>query len=230
MSSSSRINFGQASPTYRAGYMIDGDSDSDDEKVDLTDVPEDLLDMNEEDFENELRKRFESEMHDLQEGYKAEPIPVEAFRDIPEYVNKKYKSDGGGKPDSKDVDDEREPLDTRQADLPGVPKVVEINPQSSQQQQQPQRTRPLFDTDGVLSCPCCMTTLCMDCQRHEKYKQQYRAMFVMNVKVMPEKLQHDPTDPTVYYPVRCEYCSTEVGVVDPDQVYHFFNVIASDPQ
>ena len=39
------------------------------------------------------------------------------------------------------------------------------------------------DSDAVLSCPRCFTTVCMDCQQHEKYANQYRAMFVMNIGV-----------------------------------------------
>jgi hypothetical protein len=38
-------------------------------------------------------------------------------------------------------------------------------------------------SDAVLNCPACFTTLCMDCQRHEFYSNQYRAMFVMNCMV-----------------------------------------------
>ncbi|GIM06548.1 hypothetical protein Vretimale_10840, partial [Volvox reticuliferus] len=38
-------------------------------------------------------------------------------------------------------------------------------------------------SDAVLSCPGCFTTLCIDCQRHEKYHHQYRAMFVMNCTI-----------------------------------------------
>jgi hypothetical protein len=29
-------------------------------------------------------------------------------------------------------------------------------------------------TDAVLNCPSCMSLLCLDCQRHETYKTQYR--------------------------------------------------------
>jgi hypothetical protein len=36
----------------------------------------------------------------------------------------------------------------------------------------------------ILSCPCCFHTLCRDCQRHERYVDQYRAMFVMDVVVV----------------------------------------------
>ena len=38
-------------------------------------------------------------------------------------------------------------------------------------------------SDAILSCPCCFTTVCMDCQQHVQYKNQYRAMFVMNIEV-----------------------------------------------
>lgn len=31
----------------------------------------------------------------------------------------------------------------------------------------------------------------------------------------------------VYHPVRCEVCNTQVAVYDNDEVYHFFNVLAS---
>lgn len=31
----------------------------------------------------------------------------------------------------------------------------------------------------------------------------------------------------VYHPVQCSECSTEVGVFDKEEVYHFFNILAS---
>uniref|UniRef100_A0A1I7WC36 Transmembrane protein n=1 Tax=Heterorhabditis bacteriophora TaxID=37862 RepID=A0A1I7WC36_HETBA len=45
--------------------------------------------------------------------------------------------------------------------------------------------RPRIDngSDAVLSCPGCMILLTRDCQRHEIYNDQYRAMFVENCKV-----------------------------------------------
>lgn len=39
------------------------------------------------------------------------------------------------------------------------------------------------NSDAVLSCPCCLSIVCMDCQQHERYANQYRAMFVMNIMV-----------------------------------------------
>ena len=37
-------------------------------------------------------------------------------------------------------------------------------------------------SDAILSCPGCLTTVCIDCQRHEFYTTQYRAMFTMNCR------------------------------------------------
>ena len=31
----------------------------------------------------------------------------------------------------------------------------------------------------------------------------------------------------IYHPVMCTECSTEVAVYDKDEVFHFFNVLAS---
>ncbi|XP_062219746.1 uncharacterized protein LOC133919385 [Phragmites australis] len=105
-------------------------------------------------------------------------------------------------------------------------------------------------SDAVLSCPACFTTLCLDCQRHEKYVNQYRAMFVCNCKVKTDQILREDkgkrksrkgrtadssTTSTegeskgqAYHPVCCEVCSTEVGVLDEDEVYHFFNVVPSN--
>ncbi|KAJ3046574.1 hypothetical protein HK102_013131, partial [Quaeritorhiza haematococci] len=38
---------------------------------------------------------------------------------------------------------------------------------------------PDLPTDGTLSCPGCFTNLTYLCQRHERYKNQYRALFVV---------------------------------------------------
>ncbi len=37
-------------------------------------------------------------------------------------------------------------------------------------------------SDAILSCPGCLTTVCIDCQRHEYITTQYRAMFVRNCR------------------------------------------------
>ncbi|XP_040825305.1 E2F-associated phosphoprotein isoform X3 [Ochotona curzoniae] len=96
----------------------------------------------------------------------------------------------------------------------------------------------------------------VDAQRrgHESYKTQYRAMFVMNCSVNKEEVlrykapenrkkwrgrkkmrsnqedavQQVETDvEETYHPVLCSECSTEVAVFDKDEVFHFFNVLAS---
>jgi hypothetical protein len=103
------------------------------------------------------------------------------------------------------------------------------------------------NSDAVLNCPACFTVLCLDCQRHDTYKHQYRAMFVINCIVdHGEKLTFpkanekknkskkkqkteigDDTDEELYNPVKCSKCSTQVAVFDKDEIYHFFNVVAS---
>ena len=46
------------------------------------------------------------------------------------------------------------------------------------------------NSDAVLSCPCCLSIVCMDCQQHERYQNQYRAMFVMNIMVRWDVKMH----------------------------------------
>ncbi|KFO78188.1 E2F-associated phosphoprotein, partial [Cuculus canorus] len=122
----------------------------------------------------------------------------------------------------------------------------------SLQQQRQQKPSAVPNSDAVLNCPACMTTLCLDCQRHESYKTQYRAMFVMNCIVNKEEIlkyrkklkrrskkmkyskatssvqsNEEEEEMEVYHPVLCTECSTEVAVMDKDEVFHFFNVLAS---
>ncbi|KAJ4838859.1 hypothetical protein Tsubulata_010893 [Turnera subulata] len=103
------------------------------------------------------------------------------------------------------------------------------------------------DSDAVLSCPACFTTLCLECQRHEKYLTQYRAIFVVNCKIGSNRVQDSSKtskqckrsrqsdvskaaqeDQEAVKSVFCSICSTEVGVLDEDEVYHFFNVLPSE--
>jgi E2F-associated phosphoprotein len=104
-------------------------------------------------------------------------------------------------------------------------------------------------SDAVLSCPCCFTIVTMDCQRHERLLNQFRAMFVMNIEVnwfetwVHSEFQHGllvrrPLDEVIrdndgeagryYYTVNCSTCSTQVAVLDmSDEVYHFTGCLAS---
>lgn len=94
-------------------------------------------------------------------------------------------------------------------------------------------------SDAVLSCPCCFNIVCMDCQRHKRYVNQFRAMFVMGVVVdWNNILVYDDDQQTLvakivdnqqdneYYSVECATCRTQVGALDmTDEVYHFFGCI-----
>ncbi|KAI4328591.1 hypothetical protein L6164_020931 [Bauhinia variegata] len=105
------------------------------------------------------------------------------------------------------------------------------------------------DSDAVLSCPACFTTLCLECQRHEKYLTQYRAIFVINCKIENNQVMRQnnsssrrgkreregsdgskahSTEVGTFKQVCCSVCLTEVGVIDEDEVYHFFNVLPSE--
>ena len=107
---------------------------------------------------------------------------------------------------------------------------------------------------NVIKIPFCIF-------RHDKYPNQYRAMFVMHCKVNTSEILSVPEQATKkkfkkskkskstadsresagssvepssdskdkFHPVSCEECDTVVGVVDMDEVYHFFNVLPSQP-
>lgn len=92
--------------------------------------------------------------------------------------------------------------------------------------------------------------------RHDLYRTQYRAMFVVNCDVQDDQVLFQPRtgdrskkqkmkelslksgqkltvappgcDPNdLFRSVLCSHCKTEVAVFDSDEVYHFFNVLAS---
>merc|ERR1712216_213648 len=82
-------------------------------------------------------------------------------------------------------------------------------------------------TDAVLNCPGCFTTVCLDCQRHQCYVNQFRAMFVLNCRInynvklrMQGKggqmtvvagtsdKQTSKNEVEVYNPVHCDSCNT----------------------
>ncbi|XP_063675930.1 E2F-associated phosphoprotein-like [Bolinopsis microptera] len=101
-------------------------------------------------------------------------------------------------------------------------------------------------TSATLSCPSCMTILCRDCQQHDNYDNQFRAMFVFNCLVVSgetltykikekkkrrrgkEKQEEvEEGEGELYNPVKCNACQTKVGVYDKEEIYHFFNVLAT---
>ena len=80
------------------------------------------------------------------------------------------------------------------------------------------------------------------------YKNQYRAMFVLNCTILRDEVLHckppkkgqkqrkrkkskveaeEEDDSGPYHPVQCTICSTEVAVYDKDEIFHFFNVLPS---
>ena len=81
-------------------------------------------------------------------------------------------------------------------------------------------------TDAVLSCVGCFATICALCQRHERY-EQYRAVFAAGVRTAEDAAWRPSDAADAYREVTCEGCGTVVGVMDDDDVYHFFNVLAS---
>lgn len=127
------------------------------------------------------------------------------------------------------------------------------------------RQRKGHSSDATLSCPACFVTVCLDSQRHDKYPNRFRAMFVQNCKVKvnevlrvvssksKHKLRHDQLNELsrlksasssatnvdeslaegasevedAFRSVVCGECGTEVGVLDSEEVYHFFNIIPS---
>lgn len=64
--------------------------------------------------------------------------------------------------------------------------------------------------------------------RHEKYANQFRAMFVRNCHTVPgEKYKMQGEKEESYYKVTCETCGIQVAMLDDDEIYHFFNVVAT---
>ncbi|KAJ3185022.1 hypothetical protein HDU87_002588 [Geranomyces variabilis] len=109
---------------------------------------------------------------------------------------------------------------------------------------------PQAHASPTLACPMCLTPLCHDCQQHDRYEGQFRAMFFENCVVDAAEVQHYPKAgktnrkplegassatqggmdvdaDDAFWPVRCEICATQVGVMDSEEVVHFFHVIAS---
>ncbi|VDM97089.1 unnamed protein product [Thelazia callipaeda] len=103
------------------------------------------------------------------------------------------------------------------------------------------------ETDAVLSCPACMSLLTRDCQKHEFYHNQYRAIFVENCDVienevlfLPQSRKNErkarkntagirpnavvsPGDvlnipkEDLFHPVHCSVCQTKIGVYDCEE-------------
>lgn len=71
----------------------------------------------------------------------------------------------------------------------------------------------------------------MNCIVNKEEILKYRAKPKKRSKKMKHSketasMQSDQEE-EVYHPVLCTECSTEVAVMDKDEVFHFFNVLAS---
>ena len=94
-------------------------------------------------------------------------------------------------------------------------------------------------SDAILSCPCCLEIVTIDCQKHAARDDQWRAMFVRNVRV-DESVAYRPASSNgknapdlengdgSYFRALCDACGTPVGVRDADEVYHFFNAFPTN--
>ncbi|KAM3718293.1 E2F-associated phosphoprotein [Dirofilaria immitis] len=133
--------------------------------------------------------------------------------------------------------------------------IKSLNSSSEEDGKTKQKKDEDHETDAVLSCPACMSLLTRDCQRHELYHNQYRAVFVENCSVVENEVLFlpqsgknkqkarknaagikpnavvDPANVTtlpkedLFHPVLCSICATNVGVYDYEEVFHFFNVL-----
>jgi len=201
-----------------------------------------------EDFEAEMKDNMEQRavQHQVQEDFQVPLTLTEnALRAKPreEYFDT----------DSEEEAEEKDPESKAQSDLdslydPLMDSKDEAWVEKQRKKYQPAqkksfKPKPLPNSDAVLSCPACFTTLCHDCQRHTTYKTQYRAMFTVNCKIDTSQRMKAPTktkksksknsehsedsQEETYYPVQCSACDTHVAMFDNDEIFHFFNVVTS---
>jgi hypothetical protein len=53
-------------------------------------------------------------------------------------------------------------------------------------------------------------------------------MFVANCHASEDSVLRAEVGSGIFKPVACDHCNTEVGVLDEDEVYHFFTVLAGE--
>ena len=139
--------------------------------------------------------------------------------------NKKLAKPPRSNPLEEDSDDAAPPLEDKD---PFYDEDLDDQDQLWLDAHRPQGT----SSDAVLNCPACFAPLTQDCQRNTMFSNQYRAIFVSNVVVCKEEetrpVQGDDDPDAKYWNVRCELCGCHVAVMDSDEVYHFFHVLA-DP-
>jgi hypothetical protein len=66
---------------------------------------------------------------------------------------------------------------------PGAPEAEFYDPDmDARDEAWTKRQRGGRNSDAILSCPGCLTTVCLDCQQHHANDGQFRAMFCINVR------------------------------------------------
>ena len=84
------------------------------------------------------------------------------------------------------------------------------------------------NTDAILSCPACFSTVCTQCQQHLTFDLQYRAIESFGTKISTSEVLKDKRSSFTGRKVVCEACEETVAIIDEENVYHFFNVIPSN--
>ncbi|XP_076320704.1 E2F-associated phosphoprotein-like [Tachypleus tridentatus] len=242
-------------------FLVFEPSESDDDSNEPCSSEDDLEAYIKKKFEISEPDNFEQEMdselaNELKEREQQSILSMELEgvshnSALPKYKNKIKFDDGSSESDDEDLSGQAKATEPSNDDLLYNPKMDEDDEKWVEDkrrsyifpkfQTSSEKVVPLPNSDAVLNCPACMSLLCLDCQRHELYKTQYRAMFVTNCMVDNEQvlryshkkkskrggLPIDGSNSDIYHPVKCFVCNTEVAVIDKEEVYHFFNVLAS---
>ena len=75
-----------------------------------------------------------------------------------------------------------------------------------------------------LACPSCFILLCVQCQPHERYAGQFRALDVRNCVVKEGDDANIVPQNLGLKKVVCKECETDVAVLDKEGTYIFCNV------
>lgn len=92
-----------------------------------------------------------------------------------------------------------------------------------------------WQSDAVLCCPACFTTLCYDCVRHDKDQTRYLAQFVTRCHTESKDVSEQDAEAWGWSAheaqnlrrVVCRKCSTLVAFRDEDKLFHFFCALPS---
>ncbi|XP_035211536.1 E2F-associated phosphoprotein-like [Stegodyphus dumicola] len=219
----------------------DYDSSSSDDEIQTFLKKECGLAEVEDDFETEVDKVMTAHMRKLNENSKLKNETNESNDAVSSSSSKEQSSENLKPAEQEKINDDLfyDPnLDDEDEKWVNEKRSAYIYPPNKNSNQ---KVKPLPNSDAVLNCPACLSLLCLDCQRHDIYKTQYRAMFVINCRInFSETLKYENKKKKsrksltsaapqfdIYNPVQCSVCNTEVAVYDKDELYHFFNVLAS---